>query len=78
MPVHGLKHSEILFVHVGTKEPTELERMRVGVDLARAPCASAWHKAFRKLFVHAGTKEPTELERMRIGVDLARALCTTA
>ena len=40
--MHGLKHSEIFLVHVGTKETIELEKMLIGVDLARAPCASAW------------------------------------
>ena len=40
--MHGLKHSEKLLVHVGTEETIELDNMRIGVDLARALCASAW------------------------------------
>ena len=49
MLVHGLKHSEKFLVHVGTEETTELEKMRIGADLDRAPCASAWPSAFRKI-----------------------------
>ena len=40
--MHGLNHSENLLVHVGTEETIELDNMRIGVDLARALCASAW------------------------------------
>ena len=42
MLMHGLNHSENLLVHVGTEETIELDNMRIGVDLARALCASAW------------------------------------
>ena len=42
MLVHGLEHSENVLVHVGTEEKPELEKVLIGVNLARAPCASAW------------------------------------